>query len=150
MANDPAGSEPPPLADDAWCFACGRQNPLGLHTVWTVDASGVARTRFVPERHHQGWRGVVHGGILSTLLDEAMAQRLRSTGDGGVTANLNVRFRKPAPTGAPLLVEAALQSEARRVVRLTASVRSESGVCHAEAEGVYIRMSPEQKARGLA
>lgn len=131
------------LNDDRWCFACGMDNPHGLRTVWSLDADGKARTRFHPERRHQGWRGVVHGGILATLLDEAMAQRLRIAGFGGVTASLQIRFLKPAPTGAFLIVEAGTASEDRRLVRLEASVRGEDGSAYAVAEGVYMRIRKE-------
>jgi uncharacterized protein (TIGR00369 family) len=137
----PTGPERPALADDAWCFACGRENPHGLHTVWSRESNGAVRARFQAERHHQGWRGVVHGGILSTLLDEAMAHCLRSSGTSGVTASLNVRFRKPAPTGSTLVVEAFLCSRDRRALRLQAYARGEDGTCYAEAEGVYIRFT---------
>ncbi len=128
------------LEDDRWCFACGQENPFGLQTRWTIDPDGTARARFAPERRHQGWRGVVHGGILATLMDEAMAQCVRSIDSGGVTAEMTVRFKKPAPTSGALLVEASILSAASRAFRLVSSVRGEDGTVYAEGQGLYIRM----------
>jgi uncharacterized protein (TIGR00369 family) len=130
------------LSNDQWCFVCGSENPIGLHTVWCFE-EGVARARFQPQRCHQGWSGVVHGGILASLLDEAMAQRLRFAGIHAVTAGLSIRYRRPAPTSGVLAVEARIASERSRVVELAAWVRAEDGACLAEAEGMCVRMKSE-------
>ena len=54
------------------CFVCGPKNPVGLKVSFNWDGK-VARAEFTPNRSHQGWSGVVHGGIISCLLDEAMS-----------------------------------------------------------------------------
>jgi uncharacterized protein (TIGR00369 family) len=133
-------SDRPVLAEDDWCFVCGSRNPIGLRTSWVLDADGMARARFRPERAHQGWHGIVHGGILASLLDEAMAQRLRLAGIRGMTAELSVRYRKPVPIGALVIAEARIVSERSRSLRLEAFLRSEEDVRYAQAEGVCIRM----------
>lgn len=126
--------------DDNYCFVCGSENPIGLRTTWTLDKDGVARTRFRPERHHQGWRGVVHGGILAALLDEAMAQRMRLDGRPTITGSFNMKFRKPAPTGEVLVIEAHIVADHRRILRLAAAARSEQGMVYAEADGTCVRV----------
>ena len=128
------------LSDDQWCFACGRENPKGLHTSWSLDGDGAVRARFQPDRHHQGWKGVVHGGILAALLDEAMAQRLRFSGTHAVTASLTIRYRRPAPTEGVLVVEARIVSDHTRALRLKALVRDDGGNCFAEGEGTCVRI----------
>jgi acyl-coenzyme A thioesterase PaaI-like protein len=138
------GEAPLSVGADDWCFVCGRENPIGLKTVWTLDEGGAARARFSPGREHQGWRGIVHGGILAALLDEAMAQRLRLEGIHAVTAGLDIRYRKPAPTGAPILIEGRLVSERSRSLRLAAWARGEDGQCFAEAEGLCIPVEPRR------
>jgi uncharacterized protein (TIGR00369 family) len=127
------------LSNDQWCFVCGSDNPVGLHTVWRFE-EGLARARFQPQRCHQGWSGVVHGGILASLLDEAMAQRLRFAGIHAVTAGLSIRYRKPVAIGGVFTIEARIVSERSRVVELASWVRAEDGACLAEAEGTCVRM----------
>ena len=132
----------PVLADDSWCFVCGEANPAGLRTRWTLEG-GVARTRFRAERRHQGWQGIVHGGILSSLLDEAMAKCLRLQGVDALTGRIDVRFRMPVPTGVTILAEARIVADRGRAIALEAAiVGADDGVRYCEAEGVCIRVAP--------
>jgi uncharacterized protein (TIGR00369 family) len=137
--------EPPPLAglvDDGWCFVCGKENPSGLGLDWTLDGTGRAHARFLPSRGHQGWQGVLHGGIIAALLDEAMAQCAKRTGRDAVTASLSIRYRAPAPIGATLVAEAWIVGERGRVLQLEARVRSEGNeTCYASAEGACVRLA---------
>ncbi len=94
---------PTQFNDDRWCMACGEENPQGLRLEFRWEGEDCV-CDFVPARVHQGWAGVVHGGILATLLDEIMNQALCLTVGPVVTAQLNVRYRKPAPTGESLRV----------------------------------------------
>lgn len=126
--------------DDGWCFVCGPENPISLRTRWKLDEDGMARTRFTPSRRHQGWAGVVHGGILASLLDEAVVQRTRLEGKPTVTASLSIRFQRPVPTETTIIAEAGITAEKPRVMRLHASIRDESGTCYAEAEGTCVRV----------
>ena len=82
----------------------------------------------------------MHGGILASLLDEAMAQRMRLAGKPTMTARLNIRYAQPAPTTGVLIVEAWVVSERRKAVRLEAVVRDEEGRVLAGAEGVCMRI----------
>jgi uncharacterized protein (TIGR00369 family) len=126
--------------DDGWCFVCGTENPISLRTKWTLHEDGMARASFTSSREHQGWAGVVHGGILASLLDEAIVQRTRLEGKPTVTASLSIRFQRPVPTSATIIAEAGITSERPRALRLHASIRDESGTCYAEAEGTCVRV----------
>ena len=68
------------------CFACGRDNPHGLQLEFRVDPDGVASASGVPDIKWEGLRGIVHGGIVTTLLDEAMAKAVAATGYKTMTA----------------------------------------------------------------
>jgi uncharacterized protein (TIGR00369 family) len=130
------------LVNDGWCFVCGKENPIGLGLVWTLDPDGAARARFRSERRHQGWRGVVHGGILAALLDEAMAQCAARTGKPAVTASLTIRYHTPAPIGGDLIAEAYVTEERGRLLQLQAAVRdSRNETCYANAQGTCVRPS---------
>jgi len=132
-------SEHETLMEGRWCFVCGEDNPAGLRTTWRLTEDGRARTSFVPTRQQEGWRGIVHGGILAALCDEAMAQRLRLAGIRAVTATLTVRYLKPVPVGASLIVEGELLEERSRACRLRASILDPDGTCYAQADALCVR-----------
>lgn len=96
--------------DDGWCMACGAHNPRGLHMQFRQEGEYYV-CDFTPERYHQGWEGIVHGGILATLLDEVMNNLLSRNGEPVATAELTVRYREPAKTGVPLRVRAWMTRE---------------------------------------
>jgi acyl-coenzyme A thioesterase PaaI-like protein len=85
------------LEDDRMCFVCGEKNPIGLHLKWDFcEKSNTLKTSFVPGKELQGWKDVVHGGILTTVLDETMANHCIFRGIYVVSVEINVRFKKPA------------------------------------------------------
>lgn len=121
------------------CFACSPDNPIGLKLVFTGEGD-CCRTRFVPGPEHQGWTGRVHGGILTTLLDEAMAQLLYRRREAAVTAELTVRFRQPAPVGRELLVEARPLAARGRLVEVEAQARFTDGTVVATAQAKFLKV----------
>jgi uncharacterized protein (TIGR00369 family) len=129
------------------CFVCGRDNGDGLRTRWVSDrtAGEVRSTVRVPERFN-GYPGVVHGGILAALMDEAMVR----TGllEGGfddlmVTARMEVTYRRATPTGAPLEVVGRMVQRSRTRARAEAEVRLADGTVTARAEALLARPSAE-------
>src|SRR5664280_1144529 len=97
-----------PLND--WCFACGRQNPCGLKLEFEEQADTYV-THFTGGPQHQGYDGIMHGGIISTLLDEVMARYIYAKGMNAVTARLEVRYVKPTPIGVPLLIQGRITKQ---------------------------------------
>ncbi|MFP4496832.1 MAG: PaaI family thioesterase, partial [Vulcanimicrobiota bacterium] len=73
------------LTDDRYCFACGPENPIGLNMKLNYKQNKVT-VEFIPKKEHQGWHNMVHGGILFTLMDEAMAKLIIEQGDMVVTS----------------------------------------------------------------
>lgn len=106
------------------CFVCGKQNPYGLQVKPIVkDAGAEVQIECIPPKHMQGWANILHGGIISTLLDEVITHIGIGTFDGpAVTAQLEVRFRNPAPTGVKLIVSAQRTKVSRRLVEAKATV----------------------------
>src|SRR5882724_1411128 len=95
------------------CFVCGDTNPIGLKLRFEKDGA-VVRTRFTPATGHAGFRGVVHGGILSTVLDEIMVWACAvNSGRFAYCAELTVRFHQPACPGDELSISAELISNHR-------------------------------------
>lgn len=126
------------LVDDRYCFACGADNPIGLrlHFAVTPDRAVAA---FDPRREFQGWQGVLHGGIVTTLLDEAMAHLVMGNGIAGLTAKIEVRFRAPVPTDQRLTVEARFGSSKGKIVSTVADLKDASGSIVAEGTGTFVR-----------
>lgn len=121
------------------CFVCGESNAIGLRQRFETDGR-IVRTRFTPRAEHVGFQGVVHGGILATLLDEIMVWACAvGARKFGFCAEMTVRFQKPATPGAELVIEAELVENRRgRVFEAKAEVRNEAGEILASATGKYI------------
>jgi len=93
----------------------------------------------IPSRY-QGWRDVIHGGILATLLDEACVHACRTIGPFPVTAEISVKFKKPVPPGAEIFVRGEVIQQRRRV--LLARGRLEiNGQVYAEAEAKVLLLA---------
>lgn len=134
------------LKDDHCCFACGEHNPDGLRLQIEYPAPGFCRIEFIPERKFQGWQGILHGGIISTLLDEAFAHAFgggsRGAGGAAVTAEMTVRFKRPARIGHKIIVEGRVVGEKARVIECESVMRDEAGQELASASGKLIKIKP--------
>lgn len=127
------------------CFACGTLNTHGLHLDLHLEPER-CWTELALEPRFQGWDEIAHGGIVSTILDEVMAWSLVATDNWGVTARLNVEFRKPVALGAPIRAEGWITSSRRRVVETAAKIVDvASGANLATATGLYIAADAERK-----
>lgn len=134
-------SSSPPI-DNGHCFACGPRNPIGLHLHFEADAheSGGVCASVVLAPEFQGWQGIAHGGISIALLDEAMAHAAGAAGHRGMTASMNVRFRKPVPLGERLDVRGRVAWTRRNVLGLEARVLAPDGRVLLHAEGHFVSM----------
>ncbi|MGD0826656.1 MAG: hotdog fold domain-containing protein [Desulfobaccales bacterium] len=102
--------EPTPLADN-YCFVCGKNNPRGFKiAVRYSEAELAAETELAIPREYQGWAQVIHGGILSTLLDELMAHAVWRFAGPGLTLSMEVRFHQPLKPGEPIRVRGVLRT----------------------------------------
>jgi len=121
------------------CFVCGEANPAGLNLRFESDGRTV-RTRFTPRAEHVGFQQVVHGGIVSTLLDEIMVWACAvATRRFAFCAELKVRFVKPARPGEELHVSGELLANRRnRVYEAKAELKNPVGELLAVATGKYL------------
>jgi acyl-coenzyme A thioesterase PaaI-like protein len=121
------------------CFVCGEANPLGLKLRFESDGQ-IARTRFTPCPHHVGFKDVIHGGLLATVLDEIMvwacAVRTRRF---AFCAEMSVRFLRSAKPQEELVVKGELVANRRgKIFEAKASVTNAAGDVLAEATGKYM------------
>jgi acyl-coenzyme A thioesterase PaaI-like protein len=136
----------PSLADDRRCFACGPDNLAGLQMTFEYG-DGTARSRVAPRREFAGWSNIMHGGIVATLLDEAMAHAALASGVRAVTARIEVRFRQAVPTDRPLLVEGRVAARRGRMLEIDGTLSGEDGTCYAESHARFLAERNEGDAR---
>lgn len=134
------------LKDDNYCFVCGKGNPKGLQVSFSLARDGRSlRGTFTPRREHEGWQGIVHGGIISALMDEAMVKLSAMLGMPAVSAEIAVRFKAPAAAGDELIVTASIGRETRRIVEARATVER-GHVVIGEATGKLMRTTKEHRS----
>jgi acyl-coenzyme A thioesterase PaaI-like protein len=136
-------TESPELGVDDYCFACGQANPKGLHLTFRFEGEEYV-CDFTAAREYQGWTDIVHGGIVSTVMDEVMTRLLWERGIGAMTAELTVRLKHPTPVGRPLTARARLVSQRRRLYETAAELSLEDGTVTATATGKFLQVeTPE-------
>lgn len=117
------------------CFGCGRDNPMGLHLHFRTDENG-CYTSFVPQPVHQSYDGRMHGGLISTLLDETMGNYpYMYEHKVAYTARLEVRFRQPVRIGERIRVITKVKRRKGQLLEMTGQVVREDGTVAAEADG---------------
>lgn len=129
------------------CFLCGRQNPIGLKITWVNDREAKQiRARVVVPEHFNGYPGVVHGGIVAAILDETAGRAVLLDGDADnlmVTVKLEVRYRRPTPTGTPLTAVGWVIQQTETRARAASELRLDDGTVTAECEALLFRPSQE-------
>lgn len=127
------------------CFACGVQNDRGLHMEFRREGDR-AICDYTPCEYQQGYPGRMHGGIVTTLIDEAMGWAVYGAQQWGATARLNVRFRLPVMLDQRLRIEAWVTRNRSRLMELRAELRDEAGVLLADGEGTFMKLDDRLSA----
>ena len=133
------------------CFVCGLNNPLGLKLDFETDGQ-IVRARFAPRPEHVGFRETIHGGLISTVLDEAMVWAVGvRTKRFAYCAELNVRFWLPARPHEELMVVAELVENRRnKLFQAKGELQSPRGAVHAAATGKYLPIKGDNLAELLS
>lgn len=125
------------LKNEGYCFACGEHNPLGLHLNFEKIEDKLVATKSVA-REYQGYEGIVHGGIVTTMLDEAMSQFIQKFfGEQALTGSLEIRYRHPTPTNQDLKISAWQESQRRNIVAMKSAIETADGTVTAEASAKF-------------
>jgi uncharacterized protein (TIGR00369 family) len=128
------------------CFVCGLDNEYGLHLRFYKTAEGEVTVETTVPDHYQGYPGIVHGGIVASLVDEALGRvHMGSVDDPRFmyTAKLTVQYRKPVPTGQPIKIVAHAQNSKRRSATSVAKVLGPAGELLAEADAILVNVPEE-------
>ena len=126
-------NETKPIPTYDGCFGCGKDNPIGLHLhMKRVDDH--CEAVFTPQKEHESYGDRMHGGLVTTLLDEVMGDYvLKVTGVPTYTAEINVRFRHAVPIGQALTITGWITKHHGRLVVTEGCVTAADGTVMAEA-----------------
>jgi uncharacterized protein (TIGR00369 family) len=146
--HDIATVDDPEIGERWYSPVYGPGNPVAPPMVATDSADGRASGRVTIGKTHEGPPGLVHGGVVATLLDHVLARAVRAAGRGGLTATLTVTYRRPVPLGVPLVATAEMGTTDGRRTTATARLVAEDDptTTLAEAEGLFVALRPERAA----
>jgi uncharacterized protein (TIGR00369 family) len=132
--------------DDRVCFACGEKNPIGLKLRLRTDAArGESAADVTFAEHFQGWAGVVHGGLVATVLDEAMIYAAGAKGLKTVTGEMTVRYIKPVSTGVAYTLKGRFIEDKGRIVLAESELLDAAGTQVARASGKLFKVPGEPR-----
>ena len=120
------------------CFVCGCDNPRGLHLRFEQTKPGEMTAQWTPDADMEGFRGIIHGGIISTVLDESMAKAVAATRVEALTAELRVRLRQHVDTGSAMRVRGWIESRNKRMIKTEAVLSGSDGTEFAHAWAIFL------------
>lgn len=137
-------SEKVMLPNSDWCFVCGEENEAGLRTRFYVE-DGFVKARLRPQAHHCGYKGVIHGGIVASILDETMGwaanhaiQRMCVTGE------MTVRYIENAPDDRDLICITGVEKANKRIVYTFGELVDDEGNKYASATAKFTPLTDEK------
>ena len=143
-----ASVDDPAIGERWYSPVYGPGNPVAPPIVATDSPDGRATGRATLGKPHEGPPGLVHGGVVATLLDHVLARAVRAAGRGGLTATLTVTYRRPVHLGVPLVATAEIGTTDGRRTTATARLVAEDdpGTTLAEADGLFVALRPDRAA----
>ena len=130
------------------CFGCGRNNPIGLKLEFQRNGNEIS-ARFTTQEHHQGWPGVVHGGIVAAIIDEAMGYATHFAGLNCLTGKMEIKLKSPAPVGQPLVISSSVEKSSRRLIGTQARISLSDGTLVAEGKATHFIIERTTDGKGV-
>ncbi|UCE41308.1 MAG: PaaI family thioesterase [Candidatus Aminicenantes bacterium] len=127
-----------------YCFVCGDKNKIGLKVAFFYE-NGKAKAQYTPTPEFEGYKDILHGGILSALLDEVMIYSIIAQGIITVTIQMEVKFKKPAKIGETLFLEGQVTEDKGKILLTQGKALNQDGTIIAEAKGKFFRAEGEMK-----
>lgn len=127
------------LEDDRYCFGCGKENPQGLKLEFRLTDEGM-ESEFIPTKEHQGFRNVVHGGIMGLVLDEIMVNLAWVKKLHAVSVEFRVRLIEKAQIGERIKLKARIVDIRKKIVLTEAEAYNEAGDVIAQADAKCFRI----------
>lgn len=128
------------------CFLCGSENPIGLKLEFTYKEN-MAIAEWKAQAHFEGYEGIIHGGIIASLLDEAMAKIILKSGIIAVTSELSVKYYKPFPSDAEVIITGSIAEQRSKIITVFASIFSKGNpkLVFARGDAKYFVLKPVQE-----
>ena len=120
------------------CFGCGPANPAGLKLEFSVTPDHTVLCHTTITDHYEGPPGYLHGGIIATLLDEAMSKANRAQGVTAMTRQMQVEYLRPVPSGKPIRITGHVTRSEGRKHWTAAEIKNTEGTTLASATGLFI------------
>lgn len=132
------------------CFVCGIENPVGLKLRFVNKPDGTVQATLNAPDHFQGYPGVLHGGIVATALDETMGRAAMHSDENRLlmTAKMEIKYRRPVPTGQPVKIVSRIEKDRGRLVTVSGTVYLPDGTVAVEATGLMAEM-PEMMREAI-
>jgi len=133
------------VRDNNMCFACGKDNPIGLKLNFELVEDNIVEAVFSPDKTHQGYGGIMHGGLVTTLLDESMAKVLELSKIAAVTGEINVKFKKAVEIDQELKIKGIINDNYKNKLYYTeAYLYGEDEELLATAEAKFMKVNLEE------
>ena len=132
------------------CFGCGQANPAGLKLEFSLAPDGAVVSAANVSDNYEGPPGYLHGGIIATLLDEAMSKANRAQGVTAMTRQMQIEYLKPVPSGSPIRIEGRVTRSEGRKHWTTAQILNADGIVLAQASGLFIAVRIPSAAGSVA
>lgn len=133
---------------DKECFGCGAENPHGLQMRFESNGRQL-RSTLIMDRRFRGWSNLIHGGVLSTMLDETMGWTVIClTKKFMLTKGMQVEFKKPVRIGMELTVTGYIKEHiSDKKIVVVAEICDDQGKLCASSEGEFALFTKEQFLR---
>ncbi len=128
------------LQDDQMCYVCGPKNAQGFKLSFEHVKPGLLKAQVVFSKEHQGFKNIVHGGMVGMLLDEMVVNLAWIEKTPAVTAQLNIRLKKAVPVGETIFLEGRIKSVAAKLLHGEATAKNAAGDVLAKADVTCIRI----------
>ena len=148
MSKEIEKLSPLPHAAQNKCFGCGEANEAGLRLEFLQAEDGTVVCLPVVGSDFEGHPGLLHGGIIATLLDEAMSKAVRARGLTAMTRQMEVEFLRPVPSGTSIRVEGKVVGDEGRKHWTEARILNEGGKILATAKGLFVEVHASRLATG--
>lgn len=129
------------------CVVCGQENPFGLRIRYAREGDGAITAEWRPTENWEGFEGIVHGGIVGTVLDEAMAKAVAAMNCEALTGELRVRFRRHVTAGENLRIRGWVVEKVKRLVRTEATLTAADGSERAHAWARFLALPGPEPAK---
>jgi len=133
-----------PIQKYSHCFVCGDKNEIGLKIDF-FDEDGKAKTEFTPTHNFEGYKDILHGGIICTILDEVMIKSIIAQDILTVTLEMDIRFKKMTRIGEKLLFEGWIKEDKGKIIITNGTATKTDGTVVAVAKGKYFKVKDDMK-----